>query len=67
MKPHDISIYEAWMNGLSVGAIAKNHKLDKSYVKKVINRVSNDRPKQPEVLQQLHDDQTLTGGQVQSV
>jgi Mor family transcriptional regulator len=62
VQPHDIDIYKAFMSGMSVGAIAKNYKLDKSQVKKVINRVANESKfRSAEVLQQLHDDEAITG------
>jgi Mor family transcriptional regulator len=63
VQPRDISIYEAFMKGMSVGAIAKNYKMDKSQVKRIINRVSNEaRPGQTNVLHELHDNQTPIGG-----
>ena len=62
MQQQDISIYEAWMKGMSVGTLAKNYKLDKSQIKKVINRVSNERGiTKSEVLYELHDDKASTG------
>jgi Mor family transcriptional regulator len=42
MTPQDISIYKAFMAGHSVGSIAKRFKLDKSQIRKVINRVSKE-------------------------
>ncbi len=58
MQQKDISIYEAFINGMSIGAIAKNHKLDKSQVKKVINRVASERKLNgTEVLLELPIDQ----------
>ena len=41
MHQQDIEIYKAWMRGDSVGSLAKRYKLDKSQIKKVINRVGN--------------------------
>ena len=62
MSQQDISIYEAFMKGMSVGALAKNYKLDKSQVKRIINRVSNQtRPGQADVLHELHDDKATEG------
>lgn len=52
MQPQDISIYEAFISGLSIGAIAKNFKLDKSQVRKVINRVASEK-RNAEVLLEL--------------
>lgn len=63
MQPRDTSIYEAFMKGMSVGALAKNYKMDKSQVKRIINRVTNEiRPGQADVLHELHDNQTPSGG-----
>jgi hypothetical protein len=59
MLPQDISIYEAFMRGDSVGSLAKRFKLDKSQIKKVINRVGTERNSpRPEVLHELHAAQT---------
>jgi Mor family transcriptional regulator len=50
------------MKGASVGALAKNYKLDKSQIKRIINRVSNEaRPGQADVLYELHDDKGSQG------
>lgn len=57
MKQPDISIYEAFMRGDSVGSLAKRFKLDKSQIRKVINRVGTERIiTKPEVLHELHAD-----------
>ena len=62
MQQQDISIYEAFMKGMSVGALAKNYKLDKSQIKRIINRVSNEaRPGQANILHELHDDKASQG------
>ena len=62
MSQQDISIYEAFMKGMSVGALAKSYKLDKSQIKRIINRVSNKaRPGQADVLHELHDDKATEG------
>ena len=62
MQPQDISIYEAFMKGMSVSALSKNYKLDKSQIKRIINRVSNEsRPGQADVLHELHDDKATEG------
>ena len=59
MLPQDISIYEAFMRGDSVGSLAKRFKLDKSQIKKVINRVGTERNSpRPKVLHELHAAQT---------
>ena len=39
MKEQDMAIYSGWRKGRSIGDLAKTYKLDKSQVKKVINRV----------------------------
>lgn len=39
MKEQDMAIYSGWRKGRSIGDLAKAYKLDKSQVKKVINRV----------------------------
>ena len=63
MQALDIKIYEAFMKGMSVGALAKNYKLDKSQIKRIINRVANEtRPGQTDVLHELHDNQTSERG-----
>ena len=68
MQPQDISIYEAFMRGDSVGSLAKRFKLDKSQIKKVINRVSNERGiAKSEVLHELHDDKASAGRILQGV
>lgn len=57
MQQRDISIYDAWIKGMSIGAIAKNYKLDKSQIKKVINRVGSERRvSDPKVLLELSND-----------
>lgn len=62
MQQQDISIYEAFMKGASVGVLAKNYKLDKSQIKRIINRVSNEaRPGQANILHELHDDKASQG------
>jgi Mor family transcriptional regulator len=59
MLPQDISIYEAWMKGNSIGSLAKRYKLDKSQIKKVISRVGNERTiTKPEVLHELYANET---------
>jgi len=54
MTPQDIDIYKAFMRGDSVGSIAKRWKLDKSQIRKVVNRVSKEaRGSVTEVLLEL--------------
>jgi hypothetical protein len=49
------------MRGDSVGSLAKRFKLDKSQIKKVINRVGTERNStKPEVLHELHAAQANT-------
>jgi Mor family transcriptional regulator len=61
MLPQDISIYQAFMRGDSVGSLAKRFKLDKSQIKKVINRVGTERViTKPEVLHELYANETNT-------
>lgn len=58
MQPRDISIYEEFMKGMSVGAIAKNYKMDKSQIKRIINRVASEtRSEQTDVLHELPDNE----------
>ena len=55
MQPQDISIYQAFMRGDSIASLAKRYKLDKSQIKKVINRVGTERViTKPEVLHELY-------------
>ena len=61
MHQQDISIYDAFMKGHSVGSLAKRFKLDKSQIKKVINRVGTERNStKPEVLHELYANETDT-------
>jgi Mor family transcriptional regulator len=68
MQPQDISIYEAFMRGDSIASLAKRYKLDKSQIKKVINRVGTERIiTKPEVLHELHATTAHTGRDIQGV
>lgn len=68
MRPQDISIYEAFMRGDSIASLAKRYKLDKSQIKKVINRVGTERIiTKPEVLHELHATTAHTGRDIQGV
>ena len=61
MLQQDTSIYEAFMRGDSVGSLAKRFKLDKSQIKKVINRVGTERViAKPKVLYELYATQADT-------
>lgn len=42
MTEQDKAIYSAWQRGRSIGDLAKAYKLDKSQIKKVINRVGKE-------------------------
>lgn len=55
MNPSDIEMYQAWMNGDSIGSIAKRYKLQKTQVRKVVNRVIEQRS--PEAMLQLSGDE----------
>jgi Mor family transcriptional regulator len=48
-------MYQAWMNGDSIGSIAKRYKLQKTQVRKVVNRVIEQRS--PEAMLQLSGDE----------
>jgi len=68
MQPQDIRIYEAFMRGDSVGSLAKRYKLDKSQIKKVINRVGNERVSTAtEVLHELPTNEAHQGRNLQGV
>jgi len=68
MKQPDINIYTAFMSGDSVGSLAKRFKLDKSQIRKVINRVSNERcSTKSEVLHELHATTAHSGRDIQGV
>ena len=62
MKEKDAAIYSAWQHGRSIGDLAKAYKLDKSQVKKVINRVSKEsRVGNPEVVYELPTEEAGIG------
>ena len=68
MKQPDINIYTAFMSGDSVGSLAKRFKLDKSQIRKVIHRVSNERcSTESKVLHELPTNQADTGRDLQGV
>ena len=47
-------LFELWKNGESIGSIAKRFKMDKSQVKRMINRATQSRRVgSSEILQQL--------------
>lgn len=55
MNPSDIEMYQAWMKGDSIGSIAKRYKLDKTQVRRVVNRVIEQRS--PATMLQLSGDE----------
>jgi Mor family transcriptional regulator len=55
MNPSDIEMYQAWMSGDSIGSIAKRYKLQKAQVRKVVNRVIEQRS--PETMLELSGDE----------
>jgi Mor family transcriptional regulator len=62
MQQPDTSIYEAFMRGHSIGSLSKRYKLDKSQIRKVINRVGIERAiAKPEVLHELYADEAHSG------
>jgi DNA-binding MarR family transcriptional regulator len=63
MKNLDNELLEIWQKGDSIGSIAKRFKLDKSQVKRMINRAIESRKfNSSEVLQQLPADETNSEG-----
>jgi len=59
MKNLDNELLEIWQKGESIGSIAKRYKLDKSQVKRMINRAIESRKfSSAEVLQQLPANET---------
>jgi|APGre2960657404_1045060.scaffolds.fasta_scaffold23418_6 Mor family transcriptional regulator len=62
MKEQDAAIYSAWQHGRSIGDLAKAYKLDKSQVKKVINRVGKEsRCGSAEVVYELPAEEASSG------
>ena len=53
MQPLGIEIYEAFMRGESIGAIAKKNKMDKGQVRRIVNRVVEERSIGAEVVHEL--------------
>ena len=53
MQPPGIEIYEAFMRGESIGAIAKKNKMDKGQVRRIVNRVVEERSIGAEVVHEL--------------
>jgi Mor family transcriptional regulator len=62
MKEQDVAIYSGWRRGRSIGDLAKAYKLDKSQVKKVINRVIKEsRDSNTEVVYELSAEEASSG------
>lgn len=62
MKEQDIAIYSAWQRGRSIGDLAKAYKLDKSQIKKVINRAGKEsRVVSSEMVRELPAKETSSG------
>jgi Mor family transcriptional regulator len=53
VQPLGIEIYEAFMRGESIGAIAKKNKMDKGQVRRIVNRVVEERSIGAEVVHEL--------------
>jgi len=57
----DTEIYQAFMRGESIGAIAKKNKMDKGQVRRIVNRVVEERSIGAEVLHKLPDSEADEG------
>ena len=53
MQALAIEIYDAFMRGESIGAIAKKNKMDKGQVRRIVNRVVEERVIGAKVVHQL--------------
>lgn len=53
MQALDTEVYQAFMRGESIGAIAKKNKMDKGQVRRIVNRVVEERSIGTEVVHQL--------------
>ena len=53
MQALDNEIYQAFMRGESIGAIAKKNKMDKGQVRRIVNRVVEERSIGAEVVYEL--------------
>lgn len=67
MHPFATNMYEAWMRGESIGLIAKKYKMDKSQIRRIVNRVVEERGVGAEVLHKLSDEKTNEGRDVSAV
>jgi Mor family transcriptional regulator len=62
MTQQDLEIFLAWFAGESTGSLAKKYKLDKSQIKKVINRVGKERAvPNTQILHELPADKASNG------
>lgn len=55
MQPPATEIYDAFMRGESIGAIAKKNKMDKGQVRRIVNRVVEERGVGAEVVHELQN------------
>ena len=55
MQPPATEIYDAFMRGESIGAIARKHKMDKGQVRRIVNRVVEERGVGAEVVHELQN------------
>jgi Mor family transcriptional regulator len=56
VQPLATEIYDAFMRGESIGAIAKKNKMDKGQVRRIVNRVVEERGVGAEVVHKLQDE-----------
>jgi Mor family transcriptional regulator len=56
VQPLATEIYDAFMRGESIGAIAKKNKMDKGQVRRIVNRVVEERGVGAEVMHKLQDE-----------
>lgn len=64
MHPFATDMYEAWMRGESIGLIAKKYKMDKSQIRRIVNRVVEERVIGAEVLHKLPNEEANKGRDV---
>jgi len=57
VQPLAIEIYDAFMRGESIGAIAKKNKMDKGQVRRIVNRVVEERSIGTEVVYELQSEE----------
>lgn len=66
MQALDTEIYQAFMRGESIGAIAKKNKMEKGQVRRIVNRVVEERSIGAEVLHKLPDPEADEGRRIQA-